>query len=36
MAWSRCASDDAILQRDTEGDRAKAISLLGESLALSS
>ena len=33
-AWSRCDYADVLLERDTEGDRAKAVTLLDESLAI--
>ena len=36
LAWSCCDYADALLQRDGDGDRGKAISLLEESLAISS
>ncbi len=36
MAWTCCDYADALLQRDGEGDRPKAMSLLDESLAISS
>ena len=36
LAWTCCDYADALLQRDGEGDRAKAMSLLDESLASSS
>ena len=36
LAWTCCDYADTLLERNTEGDRAKAISLLNESLALSS
>ncbi len=36
LAWTCCDYADALRGRDVEGDRAKAISLLDESLAISS
>ena len=36
LAWSCCDYADALRARDAEGDRAKAIALLDESLAISS
>ena len=36
LAWTCCDYADALLQRNGEGDRAKAMSLLDESLAISS
>ena len=36
LAWSCCDYADLLRERDSEGDRAKAISLLDESLAISS
>ena len=36
LAWTCCDYADTLLQRDGEGDRAKAMSLLEESLAISS
>ena len=36
LAWTCCDYADALLQRNNEGDRAKAVSLLEESLAISS
>ena len=36
LAWSCCDYPDALRERDAEGDRAKAIALLDESLAISS
>jgi len=36
LAWTCCDYADALRERDGEGDRAKAISLLDESLAISS
>ena len=36
LAWTYCEYADALRERDAEGDRAKAISLLDESLAISS
>ena len=36
LAWSCCDYADMLRERDVEGDRAKAISLLDESLAISS
>jgi len=36
LAWSCCDYADTLLQRNGEGDRAKATSLLDESLAISS
>ena len=36
MAWTCCDYADMLLERDTEGDQAKAMSLLDESLAISS
>ena len=36
MAWTCCDYADTLRDRDAEGDRAKAISLLDESLAISS
>ncbi|MFQ6026271.1 MAG: AAA family ATPase, partial [Dehalococcoidia bacterium] len=35
LAWTCCDYADLLLQRNSEGDRAKAMSLLDESLALS-
>ena len=35
-AWTCCDYSDMLRDRDAEGDRAKAISLLDESLAISS
>jgi len=35
LAWSCCEHADTLLQRDAEGDWAKANSLLDESLAIS-
>ncbi len=36
QAWTCCDFADTLLQRNSEGDRAKAMSLLDESLAISS
>ena len=36
LAWTCCDYADALRERDAEGDRTKAISLLDESLAISS
>ena len=36
LAWTCCDYADTLLQREGEGDRAKAMSLLDESLAISS
>ena len=36
LAWTCCDYADTLLQRDSPGDRAKAASLLDESLAISS
>ena len=36
LAWTCCDYADTLLQRNSEGDRAKAMSLLDESLAISS
>ncbi|MEE8466028.1 MAG: hypothetical protein V3S68_06070, partial [Dehalococcoidia bacterium] len=36
LAWTCCDYADMLLERDDEGDRAKAASLLDESLAISS
>ena len=36
LAWTCCDYADALLERDGEGDRAKAVTLLDESLAISS
>ncbi len=36
LAWSCCDFADALRERDGQGDRAKAITLLDESLAISS
>ena len=36
LAWTCCDCADALLQRNDEVDRAKAMSLLDESLAISS
>ena len=36
LAWTCCDYADALRERDAEGDRAKAIALLDESLAISS
>ena len=36
LAWTCCDYADALRERDREGDRAKAMSLLDESLAISS
>ena len=36
LAWNCCDYADTLLQRNSEGDRAKAMSLLDESLAISS
>ena len=36
LAWTCCDYADLLLERDEEGDRAKAVSLLDESLAISS
>ena len=36
LAWSCCDYADMLRERDAEGDRAKAITLLDESLAISS
>ena len=36
LAWSCCGYADALRERDGEGDRAKAMALLDESLAISS
>ena len=35
LAWTRCDYADMLLERDNGGDRAKAMSLLDESLAIS-
>ena len=35
LAWSCCDYADTLLQRNGDGDRAKAIALLDESLAIS-
>ena len=36
LAWTCCDYADMLRERDAEGDRAKAVSLLDESLAISS
>ena len=36
LAWTCCDYADMLRERDAEGDRAKAITLLDESLAISS
>ena len=36
LAWSLCDYADMLLERDGEGDKAKAGTLLGESLQISS
>ena len=36
LAWTCCDYSDALLERDGEGDRAKAMALLDDSLTLSS
>ena len=36
LAWTCCDYADMVRERNGEGDRTKAISLLGESLAISS
>ena len=36
LAWTCCEHADLLLERDDEGDHAKAIALLDESLAISS
>ncbi len=36
FAWACCDNADMLKERDTEGDRARAITLLDESLAISS
>ena len=36
LAWTCCDCAEMLLERDADGDRAKAISLLDESLAISS
>ena len=36
LAWTCCDYADALCERDGDGDRAKAMSLLDESLAISS
>ena len=36
LAWTCCDYADTLRERDAEGDRAKAIALLDESLAISS
>ena len=36
LAWTCCDYADTLLQRNASGDRAKAIALLDESLAISS
>ena len=36
LAWSCCDYADTLLQRNESGDRGKAMSLLDESLAISS
>ena len=36
LAWSCCDYADCLLQRNSEGDRAKGMALLDESLAISS
>ena len=36
LAWTCCDYADLLLDRDSEGDHSKAISLLDESLAISS
>ena len=36
LAWACCDYSDMLLQRNEEGDRTKAMSLLDESLAISS
>ncbi len=35
LAWNCCDYSDALWERDGDGDRAKAMSLLDESLAIS-
>ena len=35
MAWTCCDYADMLRERDAEGDRARAIALLNESLAIS-
>ena len=36
LAWTRCDYADMLLERNNEGDREKAMTLLDESLAISS
>jgi len=36
LAWTCCDYADTLLERDSDGDRAKAVTLLDESLAISS
>ena len=36
LAWTCCDYADVLKERDAEGDRAKAVALLDESLAISS
>ena len=36
LAWTCCDYADSLIPRDSTGDRAKAVSLLDESLAISS
>ncbi len=36
LAWTCCDYADALRERDAEGDRTKAITLLDESLSISS
>ena len=36
LAWTCCDYPDILLQRNSEGDRAEVMSLLGESLTISS
>ena len=36
LAWTSCDYAEMLLERDNEGDRTKAMSLLDESLAVSS
>ncbi|MCI0903971.1 MAG: hypothetical protein J4N75_10775, partial [Chloroflexi bacterium] len=36
LAWTLCDYADTLLERDAEGDRTMAVSLLDESLAISS
>ena len=36
LAWSYCDYSDLLQEQDGDGDRAKAISMLDESLAISS